>query len=51
MNNKLYRIRPEYYDLWGAYEGNDIVSYDTITELAHDWEKPIAELMTQVEEI
>lgn len=48
---KQYRIKPEYYDLWGAYEGMDIVDDEEIKRLAYEWEMPIAELMEQVEEI
>lgn len=48
---KQYRIKPEYYDLWGAYEGNDIVDDGEIERLAHGWEMPIEELMEQVEEL
>ena len=48
---KQYKIKPEFYDLWGAYEGNDTVTADTINDLAAEWEKPIDELMEQVEEV
>ena len=48
---KQYRIRPEFYDLWGAYEGNDIVDAAEISRCSYAWEKPINELMEQVEEI
>lgn len=48
---KQFRIQPEYYDLWGAYEGNDIVTDEQIEELAREWDKAIEELMEQVNEI
>lgn len=48
---KKYSIKPEYYDLWGAWEGNDTVTEEQIKELSKEWEKPIDELMEQVEEI
>ena len=48
---KKYSIKPEYYDLWGAWEGNNTVTEEQIKELSKEWEKPIDELMEQVEEI
>ena len=45
-----YKIKPEYYDLWGAWEGNDTVTEEQIKELSQDWKKPLEELMEQVEE-
>lgn len=47
---KQYSIKPEYYDLWGAYDGNDTVTDEQIADLAREWEKPIDELMEQVED-
>lgn len=47
---KNYQIKPEYYDLWGAYEGNDIVTAEEIINLAREWEMTVTELMEQVEE-
>lgn len=47
---KNYQIKPEYYDLWGAYEGNDIVTAEEIADLAREWEMTVTELMEQVEE-
>jgi len=47
---KQFKIKPEYYDLWGAYEGNDIVTADQINELAVEWEMPVEALMEQVDE-
>ena len=46
-----YRIKPEFYDLWGAYEGFDTVTGDQIKDLAFEWETTVEELMEQVEEI
>lgn len=47
---KQYKIKPEYYDIWGAYEGNDTVTADEINRLANEWEMPVEALMEQVEE-
>lgn len=47
----IYHVKPEYYDLWGAYEGFDTVTSEQIEELAREWEKTVDELMEQVEEI
>ena len=48
---KQYRIKPEYYDMWGVCEGNDIVTADEIDRLANEWETPVEALMEQVEEV
>ena len=48
---KQFKIKPEFYDKWGAYEGNDIVNADTINDLAAEWEMTVDDLMEQVEEI
>lgn len=48
---KQFKIKPEFYDNWGAYEGNDIVTEDQINDLAAEWEMPVTDLMEQVEEI
>lgn len=47
---KTYHIKPEYYDLWGAWDGNDTVTTDEIEQLAREWEMTVDELMEQVEE-
>ena len=47
---KEYKIKPEFYDLWGAYEGNDTVTAEQITDLAREWETTVSDLMDQVEE-
>lgn len=48
---KQYQIKSEYYDLWGACEGNDIVTTEEIERLAGEWDTTIEELMEQVDEI
>ena len=48
---KTYKVLPEYWDLWGAYEGSDTVTYDEIKQCAKDWEMDIESLLAQVEEI
>lgn len=52
---KTYKIKPEYLDLW---EGGDtpsdpdrIITEDELNELSAEWEKPIEELLQQLEEI
>lgn len=52
---KTYKIKPEYLDLW---EGGDtpsdpdrIITEDELNELSVEWEKPIEELLQQLEEI
>lgn len=47
---KQFKIKPEYYDMWGAYDGNDTVTVDRINELAAEWEMSVEELMEQVDE-
>ena len=47
---KQFKINPEYYDMWGAYEGNDTVTDKEIAALAAEWETPVDALMEQVEE-
>ena len=46
---KEYKIKPEFYDLWGAYEGNDTVTEDRLIELAEEWEMTVEDLLEQVE--
>ena len=46
-----YKIKPEFYDEWGAYEGIDIVTADEINELSVEWDVSVEELMEQVEEV
>lgn len=48
---KSFKIKPEYYDLWGAYEGFDVVDDAEIERLAGEWGTTVDELMEQVEEI
>ena len=47
---KQFKIKPEYYDMWGAYDGNDTVTADQINELASEWEMSVEALMEQVDE-
>lgn len=47
-----FRIRPEFLTLWGEETTADtVVTLCDIMELAEDWEKPIEDLMQQVEEV
>lgn len=48
----LYTVKPEFIDLWGGnvYEGTLFIVGE-IDTLAREWEKPVEELLDQVEEI
>lgn len=48
-----FRIKPEYYDLWAEYDGDitQPISFEDIETLAWEWDKPLAELLSQVEPI
>lgn len=49
---KYFRIRPEFLTLWGEETTADtVVTMNDIEELAADWEKPVEDLMQQVEEV
>ena len=49
---KKYTVKPEYLPLWGAYaDENTIISQDDIERFASDWEKPVEEILDQLEEI
>ncbi len=45
-----YKIKPEFYDLWGATDENNTVTGDEIERLANEWGMPTDDLMEQVEE-
>jgi len=54
QSETLYRIRPEFYDLWTDstdYEQDSLITADEIERLARDWAMPISKLMEQVEEV
>lgn len=52
MANTLYRVLPEFYADWGIYDdGDEIVDMEQIRWLSGEWEKPVEELMEQVEEV
>lgn len=44
-----YRVKPEFYDFWGAYEGADDVTVDTVAQLAIEWETALYTLFQQLE--
>ena len=48
---KMYRVLPEYYDLWVACEGECTISEAEIIQYAIELKCPVEELMEQVEEI
>ena len=49
---KYYTVRPEYADLWGENcHENTLVSDETVTRLVSDWDKPVDELLRQLEKV
>ena len=44
-----YIVKPEFYDLWGAYDGFNEVTVDRVAELSNEWETPLCELFQQLE--
>lgn len=51
---KLYRIRPEFYDNWtnsADYERDSIVTENEIKNLAAEWGVSVDDLMVEVEEM
>ena len=52
MFAKYYTVRPEYADLWGEdCHENTLVSEETVTDLSSEWDKPLEELLDQLEEV
>lgn len=50
--DKTYRVKPEYWSLWGAdTDENTVIAYSQMTRLAEEWEVPVDELLHQLEEI
>lgn len=47
----IYRVLPEYQDLWTNDPGDCIVTRDEIERLAYEWGKTVEDLMNQVEEV
>lgn len=48
----MYRIKEEFLDLWTVYDGQGgVVDLEEIKWLAKEWDKPIEELLDQVEEV
>ena len=53
QSETLYRIRPEFYDLWTDstdYGRDSLITAGEVERLARDWAMPISKLMEQVEE-
>ena len=48
---ELYRVLPEYHDLWTDETDECIVTKDEIERLTAEWDKTVEELMDQVEEL
>lgn len=47
----MYRVKPDYWDMWGVeFEDEAIVPMEEIERLAIEWEKPVSDLLDQVEE-
>lgn len=40
-NMENYKIKPEYYDLWGCTEDTAIIDRAEIERLAEEWEKTV----------
>lgn len=52
LNVTEYRIIPNYFHLWGSdADENTVLSYDDVVSFAREWEKPVEELLEQLEEI
>lgn len=54
MGSKKYVVRSEYIDSWmgGLVEDWDgIVDFEEIKRLAYEWDRPLDELMEEVEEL
>ena len=51
MQEVTYRVKPEYYDLWGAYEGFDVVTESQVEDLSREWDIPVDELLNQIDEL
>jgi len=48
---KRYTIKPEYLTMWGSWTDEDtIVTTAEVERLAAEWEKPVEELLEQLEE-
>ena len=49
---KTYHIKPDYLSQWGEECTEDtVITQDELERLAAEWEKPVGELMEQLEEI
>ena len=47
-----FHVKPDFCHLWGSdTDENTVLSYDDVVSLAHEWEKPVEELLEQLEEI
>lgn len=49
---KRYHILPDYLSLWGEYTTTEtVITQDEVERLAAEWDKPIEELLAELEEI
>ena len=52
MENKRYRIKPEFIDLWGSDANEEsVVTESDIERLAVDWDMTPEQIREQLEEI
>ena len=52
LNVTEYHVKPDHFHLWGDdVDEKTVFSYDDVADLAEEWEKPIEELLEQLEEI
>lgn len=51
MHHNLYRIKREYWELWGATEEIHTVEYNDLIALSAVWNVPIATLLETLEEL
>ncbi len=47
---KLYRILPEYYDLWGCTSDTCVITESDMLRLCEEWGITVDEAMEQLEE-
>ena len=50
--DKAYRVKPEYWSLWGSdTDENTVIPYGWAVQLAHEWGKSVYAIFDQLEEI
>ena len=48
---KQYTVKPEFLPLWGDVDESTVITHSEVERLSVEWEKPIAELLEQLNEI